>query len=118
MHIENGKDFCKAFYQTVDWVENLFADYERRMEKEGKKEGALVDDNALVHWGGGGEPPESPYSSSISSTSINFHHSNSHQKNDSKKPFLKLDRSKSTAIYNRSKGTKQRLIWYLSDWEE
>lgn len=42
------------------WVEKLFADYERRMAKEGKKEEALTYDNAYVHRRGRGEPPKSP----------------------------------------------------------
>jgi len=44
----------------TNWVENLFVDYERRMGKEGKKEWSLAEDNALIDWGGGGEPPEYP----------------------------------------------------------
>lgn len=78
MCIENDQAFQEAFYQMADRVEKLFVYYERKMAKEGKKEGALVDDNVLVHQGGRGEPPKSPSSSSIYSSSPHSHHSNSH----------------------------------------
>jgi len=70
-----------------DRVQNLFAYYEKRMEKEGKKEGAPTYENVLVHQGGGGEPPESPYFSSNSSSSLHSHHSNSDHINASKSHF-------------------------------
>lgn len=41
MCIENKYDFHKDFYHMADQVEKLFAYYERRMEKEGKKKREL-----------------------------------------------------------------------------
>jgi hypothetical protein len=55
----------------------MYGDYEKRMEKKGKKKEAQADENASVNQGDGGDPPEppSPPSSSISSSSDHSHHS-------------------------------------------
>jgi len=37
MHIDIEQAFHKAFYQMTHWVEKLFIDYERRMEKHGQE---------------------------------------------------------------------------------
>src|SRR5699024_1732856 len=60
----------------IEWKICLHINNEKRMEKEG----ALAEDNALVHQGGGGEPLESPSSSSSLSSYPHSHHSNSQQK--------------------------------------
>ena len=70
----NKQAFHKSFYYMIDKVENSFENYERRMEKEGKKDGDQTYDNESIHWGAKGEPLESLCTSSCSSSSPHSHH--------------------------------------------
>ena len=88
---EDEKVFHKAFYQMVDIVEKLFADYQERLENmKTKKEKAK--DNAL---GKGKDPydPSSPSSCSSSKCSITASSNPKKilEKTKSNLPYLKLD---------------------------
>ena len=80
--VEDEKDFRKAFYHMVDMVHNLFVDYQRRLEKEIKKQMREASSTSM-NKGNGGDPPKTLPSSSSSSSSANSSHASSdaHKKN-------------------------------------
>jgi hypothetical protein len=92
-----------VFYHMSEMVKRMYGDYEKRMKKKGKKNGAQADDNASVNQGAGGdlpEPPSSP-SSSISSSFEHSHHSHhSSHKVSFKKPLLHIDVKLSLIMFN------------------
>jgi hypothetical protein len=93
-HDEHEKNFHMVFYWMSDMVEQMYGDYEMRMEKKGNKKEGLTYENASLNQGVGGDPPEPPYSpSSFSSSSSNHSHHSHHynHKYSFKKPLLKLD---------------------------
>jgi hypothetical protein len=95
-----------VFYRMSEMFERMYGDYEKRMNKKGKKKEAHVDDDASVNQGAGGDPPEplSSPSGSSSSSSENSHHSHhshhSFHKASFKKPLLNLDVKFSLPMFN------------------
>jgi hypothetical protein len=74
-----------------EMVEIMYGDYEKRMNKKGKKKEAHEDDDALINQraiGDTHDPPSSPSSSSCSSYEHSHH---SIHKAYFKKPLLNLD---------------------------
>jgi hypothetical protein len=113
-HDEHEKNFHVVFYRMTEMVERMYGDYEKRMEKKGKKKEALADENDTVNQGVGGDPPEPPYSpsSSISSCSHHSHHSHHFiHKTSFKKPLLKLDVKFSLPMFNGDVNPKNLDNW-------
>jgi len=95
----------KSIWSSVacQMVEKIYGDYEKRMEKKGKKKEASVDENASVNQGDGGDlrdPPSSQSSSSSSSFDHSHHSQHSSHKASFKKPLLKLDVKFSLLVFN------------------
>jgi hypothetical protein len=102
-HVEHDKKFHMVFYCMSDMVEKMYGDYEKRMEKKGKKNEASTDENSSVNQGVVGNPPVPPSSpsSSSSSSSDNSHRSHhSSHKASFKKPLLKLDINFDLPMFN------------------
>ena len=96
---EDEKYLCKAFYQMVDIVEKMFADYQEILEKKKMKK-EKADNNAL---GKGGYPyePSSPSSSSSQrSSAASSNPKKQHEKDKSDLPYLKLDIKFDLPTYN------------------
>lgn len=70
----------------------------------------LQHDNVSIHQGAGGEPPESQLSSSSSSSPLS-HHSDSHRRNVSKKPLLKLNVKFDLTMFNGESNAKKLNNW-------
>jgi hypothetical protein len=67
-----------VFYHMSEMVKKMYGDYEKRMNKKGKKKEAQAYDNSSVNEGARGDPPKPPYSPS-SSISCSFEHSHHSQ---------------------------------------
>ena len=48
---EQDKNFHMVFYRMSEMVKQMYGDYEKRMNKKGKKKEAQADDNASVNQG-------------------------------------------------------------------
>ena len=88
---EDEKDFHKAFYQMVDIVEKMFANYQEILEKKKMKK-EKEEDNALGKWGDPSEPSSpSSFSSSKNSSTASSNPKKQPEKAKSDLPYLKLD---------------------------
>ena len=117
---EDEKDFRKSFYQMTDKVENLFSYYQRRLEKNIRKQINTTGSTSRNKGNGGDHPctPSSPFSSSSSSssnkdsaiTSLNAHKKNS-ENIDLNTPLLKFDIKYNLPMFNGENDAKK-----LDDW--
>lgn len=75
--LEEEKNFHMEFYSMVNKINKMFAEYEKKMEREEKEEPICY--HTSVNKGEGVEPsePPSPYSSEFSTSSASSHHSKS-----------------------------------------
>jgi hypothetical protein len=97
---EQEKKIHMVFYRMSEMVKRMYGDYEKRMNKKGKKKEENADDDAYLNQGVGGDPPEPP-SSPLSSSSSSFEHSHhSNHKSSFKKPILNLDVKFSLPMFN------------------
>ena len=86
---EDEKAYCKAFYQMVDGVENLFTYYQERLEKKKTKK-EKAENNALGKGGNPFEPPSPSSSSSEMSSIASLNPKKQPEKDKSDLPYFNL----------------------------
>ena len=55
-HTDNEQYLCKAFYNMKNKLDKLFADYEKKLLKKGRKKKEKTKDIASINLGNGGDP--------------------------------------------------------------
>lgn len=99
---EEERNYHKTFCIMEKKVDQLLSRLEKAEERN-------LEEKGLVHGNGGEEPPPSPSTSESSSSSHHHHHRNS--RDESKKPFLKLDVKFHLPMYNGESNTKKLNNW-------